>query len=265
MRMPVRGLVWAVAVAMVAACGGDGGTSPDASEIVVRPSSLTLAQRQSAQLVPSVLNKNGELVSGAVVTFRSSDTTIVRVDATGTVTSVGPAGHADVVLRSGQLTKTVPVTVTPTTKGITLSPSPGVIPQKGTLQLTATLVDEVGTPVPNPTLTFSTSSDKVATVSPTGLVTSVGKAGQVTIFVVSGEFSAQTTIAVTQVATSLKVTPSTITLGQGHQLQVTADVLDAVGDVFPDQPITYSASPSSIISVSSSGVLTPVDPLARAR
>ncbi|HEU4649173.1 MAG TPA: Ig-like domain-containing protein [Gemmatimonadales bacterium] len=245
---------------MLAACGGDGGTSPDSSQIVVRPSSLTLAQRQSAQLVPSVLNQAGELVTGAVVTFSSSDTTIVTVDPTGTVTSVGPAGHADVVLRSGKLSKTVPVTVTPTAKGITVSPSPGVIPQKGSLQLTATLVDEVGTPVPNPTLTFSSSNEKVATVSPAGLVTSVGPAGQVTIHVVSGEFSAQTTIAVTQVATSLRVTPSSITLGQGRSLQVTAAVLDAVGDVFPDQLITYSASPASVLSVSPSGVLTPVGP-----
>lgn len=261
MRMPVRGVVWAVVVAMVAACGGDGGTSPDASQIVVRPGSLTLAQRQSAQLVPSVLNKDGELVTGAVVTFRSSDTTIVRVDATGMVTSVGPAGHAEVVLRSGELSKTVPVTVTPTAKGLTLSPSPGVLRQRETLQLTAALVDEVGTPVPNPQLSFSSSNTHVATVSPTGLVTSVGPAGQVTIFVVSGEFSAQATIAVTQVATSLEVTPSDIVLGQGGQLQVTATVLDAVGAVFPDQPITYSASPSSVISVSPSGVLTSAGPL----
>ncbi|HEU4699056.1 MAG TPA: Ig-like domain-containing protein [Gemmatimonadales bacterium] len=253
----------AVACALLAACGGgEGGLGPSAS-VQVDPTSLTIPQQQSQQLTVSVLDGDGALLAGVPVTFASSDTNLVTVSPTGLVRSVGPAGQATVVVKAKGVTKSaaVPVTVTATSDHIVVTPNPGAVPQKGTLQLDAQLVDRVGQPIPGAVLGFSSSDPNILSVSPTGLVTSAGPAGQATIFITTGELTAQTVIAVTQVPTTLVVRPAPILLGTGQQLRISASVLDAVGTPMPGQAFGYTATPTGIITVDGTGLLSSVGPI----
>jgi len=253
---------WTVTVAFCGTMLGCGdGTGPDLAEIVVEPATLTLAQQESERLVPSVLDGQGRLVTGVAVTFNTSNASIVTVDATGLVHSAGPAGSATVTVRAGQLTKAVPVTVTAAATTISVTPSPGVLPQLSTLQLDAKLLDLVGDPIPGAPLTFTSSNSAVLTVSATGLVTSVGPAGQANVIVTSTTLSAHTAIAVTQVAHSLVVSPNPVRLGQQGPIQVNVNVLDAVGAEIPGLPATFAAAPASLLTISSTGLLAAVGPL----
>ena len=238
-----------------AACGSDS-TGPDASEIVVTPSPITLAQNATEQLSVSVLDSDGNLLTGVAVVFQSNDESIATVSPTGLSTSEGKAGQTSIFVRATGLTRSVPVTVTATASGVTLGPNPAVVAQLSTLQLEATVTDAVGDPVPGAPLTFTTSDPSIATVSATGLVTAVGPAGQATIFANSGALVGQTTVLVTQTPTTLEFGPSPVTLATGGSLQLAALVRDAVGDPIPAQPITYSAAPASLLEITSGGRLT---------
>jgi adhesin/invasin len=242
-----------------AGCGGDS-TGPDAAEIVVSPTPITMPQHQTAQLSVSVLDADGSLISGVAVTFRSNDESLVTVNATGLITSVGKAGQTTVSVRSTGLTKNVPVTVTATSSGITLDPNPAVVPQLGTLQLVAVVTDAVGDPVPGAPVTFTTSNALVATVSPTGVVTASGPAGQATVFAQSGALVGQTAVVVTQVPTTLEFGPDPLTLAAGGSVQLAARVLDAVGEPIGGRPITYAATPASLLEISAGGRITSIGP-----
>jgi hypothetical protein len=102
------------------------------------------------------------------------------VSATGVVTGVG-VGTATIVAASDGVTGTATVTVTSAVGSITLS-DPGMRPLQidSTLQLTATVLDGGGNPVPGHPVTWSSSDLTIATVSGVGLVTGVGS-GTVTI------------------------------------------------------------------------------------
>jgi DNA-binding beta-propeller fold protein YncE len=248
-----------VSIATLLACSEPNG--PDAAEIIVSPTAVAIAQLETQPLTVSVVDEAGTLLTGIAVTFESEDETIATVSNLGVVTSVGPAGTTQLVLRAAGLEKEVPVTVTAVADQINVTPNPGVVPQKGTLQLDARLLDLNGMPVPGAVLTFTSGSPTIATVSGTGLVTSVGPAGQATIAIQSGAITGQVVVAVTQVPTVVTVGPDPITIGRGRDLQIHATVRDAVGEVITGAPLTFAASPADLLTVSGSGLLTAADAL----
>ena len=237
----------------VSACGsGDDG--PDIASIQVTPNPVAIQQAQTAQLQVAVLNSAGELVSGIPVTFASSDAAIATVSNTGLITA-GQSGVVNVVVKAADLRTTVPVTVAAVANGVTVTPNPGVVPQNGTLQLTAVVTDLSGQPVLNPPLTWSSSSPLVATVSAAGLVDPVGPSGQVSITVTSGSLSATVPVAITQVATALTVSPSPIRLGRSGSLQLAPVVRDVVGAPIPGVVFTYLSSNTALATVSAGGLV----------
>ena len=239
-------------------CGSDNGTDPGpkAADILVDPASITLKQRESTRIVPSVVDAAGTLISGVAVTFVSSSVTIATVSSIGEVTSVGPAGSATISVRAAGLTKTVPVTVLGIPTSISVTPNPGAIQQKATLQLQAKLLDLDGATINGATFTYTSSNAAVATVSASGLVTSVGPAGTAVITVASGELAKTVPIAVTAVPTKLTLAPATLTLGRNSSAQIRPVVLDAVGTEIPNLTASYTSSAPQIVSVSATGLLT---------
>lgn len=237
----------------LAACGGNDG--PDLATIQVTPNPLTLAQQQTAQLQASVLNDNGELVSGIAITFRSSNAEVASVSNTGLVTA-GRSGTATITLEAEDLEAEVPVTVTAVSNAITLSPSPGVVAQNGSLQMTATVTDLAGQVVPNPPLTFTVSSPALASISPSGLLTPVGPAGQVTVTATSSALHASVQVAITQVPTTLVVSPNPLTLGKSSTLKFTTVVQDVVHAPMPPVPTTFTSSDPALATVAGDGTIT---------
>src|SRR5439155_9098174 len=97
MWAPGRRLLEIVLVACCAACGGssDGGvpsTSPPSSaqtRIVLSRDTLTLFVDQSTQLTATVTNAQGNILTGQLITWRSSDASVATVSASGLVVATG--------------------------------------------------------------------------------------------------------------------------------------------------------------------------------
>lgn len=250
--------------ALTLSCGS--ATAPgtvQAKSIVVTPDSLTLPQADSAQLDVSVLDASGALISGIAVTFQSGDTRILSVSNLGWVRASGHAGKTQVIVRSGGISAQVPVIVTPVLAGIAVTPAAPTMPQKGTLQLHAAVLDAVGDTVQGAPLSFNSINQALAVVSATGLVVSAGPAGQTTIVVTSDSLSTSVPLTIQQVPTSISGPPS-IELGKGSQLQLSLSLLDAVGTPIPNATFQYASSNTGTVTVSSSGLLTSVGPLGSA-
>ena len=134
------------------------------------------------------------------VTWSSSDDTVATVSATGEVTAVG-AGSATITVTTvdGSFTATCAVTVSAATvavTGVTVSPkTDSLAVGDADITLTATVAPADAT---NKNVTWSSSSDAIATVSDAGVVHAVG-AGEATITVttVDGSFTDTSVITVT--------------------------------------------------------------------
>jgi DNA-binding beta-propeller fold protein YncE len=255
--------LFAFASLIVVACGSTTETGPQPAHVIVTPDAVTIPQKGTATLTVSVTDKDDQLLTGAAVSFSSSNTQMLTVSNLGVITSVGPAGTANVIAKSGKASTTVPVTITPVTTGITVTPDPVSLAQKTSIQLQAQVVDAVGTPVPGAAVIYTTSSTLI-TVSQTGLIQSLGAAGTATVVLSSGTVSRNLAVNVTAVATSFVVTPPTVRLGQHGQLQLSATLLDAVGSPIPNAPVTWSSSDQNVVVVSATGVIASVGPLGTA-
>lgn len=134
------------------------------------------------------------------VTWSSSDDTVATVSATGEVTAVG-AGSATITVTTvdGSFTASCTVTVSAATvavTGVTVSPkTDSLAVGDADITLTATVAPENAT---NQNVTWSSSSDLIATVSDAGVVHAVG-AGEATITVTTedGSFTDTSIITIT--------------------------------------------------------------------
>ena len=232
-----------------------------ATSITMSPTSLSFTTTGATQqLTATVKDQNGATISDATVTWSSSNTGVATVSASGSVTSVGD-GTATITATSGSASATASVTVTlmiPTT--ITLSPTSLSFSSPGsTQQLTATVVDQNGTTISNPSVTWSTSNASVATVSSSGAVTSVGD-GTATITATSGSVSATASVTVlVLVPTTITLSPTSLSFSSpGSTQQLTATVKDQNGTTISDATVTWTTSNASVATVSASGAVTAV-------
>ncbi len=107
-RVIRRLLATATLAASAAACGPDEPTSPSGT-LVVTPASLVMGLGTSRQLSVTVLDGAGTPVSGATVSFVSSDPTRVSVTPEGLAGYVG-AGQAEIRASSHDLFAVIPYT-----------------------------------------------------------------------------------------------------------------------------------------------------------
>ncbi|MDP1860149.1 MAG: Ig-like domain-containing protein [Gemmatimonadaceae bacterium] len=127
----------------------------------------------------------------------------------------------------------------------------GSLPQ----QLTATVTDAAGNLLTGRVVTWSSSAQTVASVSPTGLVTALARGGPVAIVATSGGKSGVATVMTQLPVASLAVAPATVVLDVGSTLQLNATLRDASGATLNDRPIAWTSSNPAIATVSSTGGL----------
>ena len=107
-------------------------------------------------------------------------------------------------------------------------------------------------------MTWSSSSASVATVSSTGLVTSVAD-GSATITATSGSASGTASVTVAQAAVRIELSDTLLSfLALGDTTRLTATVKDAAGSVIVDATVTWTTSAANVATVSSTGLVTSV-------
>jgi len=232
-------------------------TVPVAS-VTVSPTSPSLQTGQTGQLTATPRDANGNPLSGRVVTWSSSDTTIAKVSGSGLVTARA-GGTATVTATSeGQSgAATVTVTFVPVSS-VTVSPTSATLPVGQTTQLTATPKDANGNPLTGRVVTWASNNTTDATVSGSGLV-SAKAAGSATITATSEGQNGTSSITVTQVpVATVSVTPTSAAVQPGQTTQLTATTKDANGNVLTGRVVTWSTSDATIATVSTSGLVTGV-------
>ncbi|HVH69063.1 MAG TPA: Ig-like domain-containing protein [Gemmatimonadales bacterium] len=171
-------------------------SSVPVASVTVTPVSASLQVGQTQQLTATAKDSAGNTLSGRVITWSSSDTTIAKVSGSGLV-SARAAGSATITAtsegKSG--TSAVSVTIAPVAS-VTVSPATASVQAGSGIQLTATPKDASGNTLTGRVVTWATSDASVATVSSSGRVSGVTP-GSVTITATSEGKSGSSAITVT--------------------------------------------------------------------
>ncbi|MES2524450.1 MAG: Ig-like domain-containing protein [Gemmatimonadota bacterium] len=235
-------------------------TAEPVLSIVVTPSPVTLTlPSATVQLSATTRGRDDITLTGRTVTFSSSDATVASVSSTGLVTALR-AGTTTITVASEGKTTTVPVTVNAAPiASITVSLAASSVVAGTPTTATAVLRDASGTALTGRVVTWSSSNTAVATVSPTGAVTTLS-AGSATITATSEGQSASANLTVTApppspVAT-VTVTLSPTSVVAGGTSTATAVTRNAGGSVLTGRTITWSTSDATVATVNNSGVVT---------
>ena len=249
----IRPLFPALICIVIGACGGSD-DSPVLTSIAVSPSELTLdALQATAQLEATARDQRGNILS-TQLSWSSSDTAVISVDADGLVTASGN-GTATVTVRSGSVSASATVTVEQTPASIALSQDEVVFTALGAnKQLEASVLDANENAM-SAELTWASSDPAIATVDEDGRITAQAN-GTATVTVSTGSTSDLVTLTVAQTVSMIELVPETVTLTAIDQrAQIAAAALDANGHpVVAD--IGFASSDSMVATVDGGGVVT---------
>ena len=246
------------------ACG-DGTTEPTPdpprpTTVTVSPATAELAALgATVQLSAQVQDQNGQVMSGATVTWASVATAVATVDATGLATAVAN-GTATITATAGQASASAMVTVAQVVSAVAVAPDSATVVEGDTLRLAATATDANGHVVTAVVEFVWASADTlVAVVDTSGLVTGVG-AGLVQVTATAAEITGRGALTVAaSVPTTVAVTPDTVVLiALGHSAQLSAEVRDQAGRAMDGVPVAWSSADTTVAVVDSSGLVTAV-------
>ena len=168
---------------------------PPVAVVIVTASTTTVALNETTHLTATLTDSEGETLGGRAITWSSSNETIATVDMAGLVTGVAEGAAAIIASsegKQGSLTITVmPVPVA----SIEVVPTSAAILVGGTVQLTAATRDVDGNVLTGRPITWSSSSQTVAVVDATGLVTGLAE-GSTTITATSEGISGSSAVTV---------------------------------------------------------------------
>lgn len=202
--------VWSsVALALIcAACPdadkSDGPTPPTTAplpsgavvaSVSVTPTTASLTVGTTASLTATIRDAAGNLVSGKLTTWSTSDAVVASVSASGTVTAIKPGSTIVTATCDGKsASATVTVLPVPVASVSITVPSPSMI-VGSTQGLTVTVRDAAGTVLTGREVSWTSSASAVAAVGASGVVTAITP-GTTTISATSEGKTGTTTIAV---------------------------------------------------------------------
>ena len=196
-----------------------------------------------------------EYASNKTLNWTSSNPSVASVNSEGTVIgkSVGTAVITATTKDGSNLSASCTITVKKRfATSISINKSNASLNVGETEQLTATVYPTNAT---DKTVTWTSSNPNVATVSSTGSVTavSVGNAIITASTADGSNLSASCSVVVYQLATSISLNQTDVTIYTGNSLQLNATVSPSSTS---NPSVTWSSSNTSVATVSSTGVVT---------
>src|SRR5437773_1192393 len=206
----------------------------------------------------SARDASGNGLSGRVMTWSSSSSSVASVNGSGLVTGAG-AGSATITATSEGQSGTSGVTVTfVPVASVTVNPASASVQVGQTVQLSATPRDANGNALPGRTVTWASTNTTVATVNGQGLVTAK-VVGSATITATSEGQSGSAAITVTAApVATVTVSPAAAAVQPGQTVQLTATTKDANGNILTGRTVTWASNSNPAATVSSSGLVTGV-------
>jgi uncharacterized protein YjdB len=249
----MRTRLTATALGVVCACALACGQKP--ATIQVSPNRVKIyGLERSQRITARVLDKKGQPLEGnPSINWASSHREIVDVDSGGRLTSK-KEGKALVTASLESLSGQVSVEVVDV-KAVEIRPlSAHLVGAAGTtLPLASVVTNSHDQPIPIP-VSWSSSDEKVATVSPDGVVTSVG-AGKTTLLAKVGDLQSAAEVTVDpRPVSKVVLLPATalVRVGDSQHYQVT--VIGSDGRAIEGASARYASSDPSVVSVDAAGV-----------
>jgi len=245
----------------------------DATSVTVRPGirfidfgadSIAISLAQSVKIPVKVTDTDGNPVdlSKHNVQWASTAPNVAAMSGDAIVTGRS-IGRADLLLRVDSKVGTTGVRVlSKPVASVFVSPSSLALQTGQSTQLAATTYDVNGDPIADRNVSWSTSDAKVATVSSTGLVTTIGtgsaeitanaegRKATVPVTVTAATGSGGATVA------SIAVTLNASTLVAGQTTQASANLKDGSGNAITGPSIVWTTSDATIASVNGTGLVT---------
>jgi len=218
--------------------------------VTLDKTSLSIIEGESTALVATISPSNATDKS---LSWSSSNSSVARVDAYGTVIAVSP-GTATITVRAhSNVYATCQVTVksrTISVTGVSLNRSSLTINKGETSNLTATVSPSNAT---NKDVTWTSNNPDVASVASDGTITAnnVGSA-TITVKTADGGKTATCSITVKSVpVTSVTLSPSSLSMTVGETTWLTATVSPSNAS---NKDVTWTSSNTSVATVSSGKV-----------
>jgi len=261
--LAVFGLVFAGA-----ACSKDTSAPPAGAAYVALVSvtlpSPTVVVGETEHGVATAKDVTGTPLSGRLMIWRSSVPAVASVNDAGMISALAPgatmiSASAEGVSGSASLTVNAPAPVPVASVSVSLSASSVVVGQSA--QATATVKDASGNTLSGRVVTWESSNNGIATVSPTGGVIAVA-AGSATLTATSEGVNGSATLTVTTAApvpvatVSVSLNPSSVVAGQTGQ--ATATLKDAGGNTLSGRVVTWQSSSQGVATISSSGGISAI-------
>lgn len=242
-------------------CGGGGSDftgppTPVVTQVALTPGTATIVAGQSASFAAQAKDAQGNIVSGLTVGWSVNDPSVATVSL-GVVTAIKP-GVATLTSTIGSVSTTAAITVIPAVATVTVTPTPSSLTVAQTVQLTATLRDAVGATITGRAVAWTSSSDAIATVSATGLVTAK-TLGSVTVTAAVEGKSGTATVDVKPVAVDkVAVSPATATVAAGQTTLLRAVLTDGTGQPLTGRVVSWTSSDEGKATVNADGLVTGV-------
>lgn len=141
---------------------------------------------------------------------------------------------------------------------ITVTPSEASVAAGSSLPLVADVRDSDDNPVPGARVSWASEDPSIAAVSPFGVVTGVSTGTALIAASVRGKDAvARISVSATPVA-RIRLSFTNRSLFVGEVVQLTAEPLDATGEVLPGRVVTFSTSNAAVATVTSGGLVSAV-------
>lgn len=242
-------------------CGDDTGDvttpvdPPVPTTLSIAPDSVMFtALGDTVRLAVEVRDQNGQAMSGAPVSWTSTDPSVASVTASGLVRAVAQ-GSATITARAGAASGTAGVAVRQEIAGVAVSPDSVVFRALGdTARLAAAVSDRNGHAISEVPVNWTSTDSSVASVTDSGLVRAVAE-GTATITASSGTLSDSVGVAVYQEVAGVVVFPATAALVVGDTLRLTAETQDDNGNPVEWTEFIWLSGNEHVATVDSAGLV----------
>ncbi len=256
-------VVGATVSAVILACAsGHDATSPggSAASITVSPESSAVSVGRTTTLSAVARDASGNPISTASFFWSSSDTTIATVNQAGVVSGRN-VGTAKIAASMGGVSGVAIIAVVgQPIAAVVVVPSSATLRINTTLQLSDTVKNAAGAPVPGQVVTWSSDNASVASVDAAAVVIARA-AGTAHITGTVSTVSGTATITVTAVPiAAIVITPRDPIVFVQQTTQLTATPKDSAGNPLASQQVAWQSLASSVATVSATGVVTGISP-----
>ena len=244
---------------------GTGSVEPAVTTITVTPNTTTLAIDETETFTATVLDQDGETMTGIDLEWASSNETVGTIDSDGTFTALAE-GTANVTATADEIAGTATVTVTagepdePVLESIRITPATAVLAINDTRLFAAAALDQDGAVMTGVNVTWTSSDETVGTIDANGTFTALAE-GTANVTATAENVTATAAIIVNDeepALASIAVAPSAITLGSGDTATFTATAFDQFGTTMTGVEIAWTSSDEAVGTIGAGGVFSAV-------